>query len=340
MGKQPYDLRRIDPKDIVFDAGNPRAEKPDDILADPTFEQLKDSVCRYGVLVPVVVHAQDNDSAPFKLVDGERRVRAAIATGVNPIPAHVATTEKPTDDLLQPFHIHMLRKQWKPVAQARALKRIIREMKKTGKFCSEDELLDELQGMTGCTETQLKNLQRAIRFKDRVLDEVERGELGFSHLVQIEASAIEQMKSKVPGLLDDFGEESARTSLLSKVRNKTLGHTRILMENIVPVVQRAKTPEQQKYARERLKKFLSEDSATAEDVLRDFERKYPSTDTLVIDEGHEIVEWAQKLRDLLERFVPALLDEYPTLAKEMWTELEALRTVTKKQLREIRKHGG
>ncbi len=340
MARQTYKLRQIDPKKITFNRANPRGETIDDILADPSFEQLKDSVYRYGVLVPVVVHARADDRDRFKLVDGERRVRAALATGVHRIPAHVASTEKPTDDLLQAFQIHMLRKQWKPVAQARALKRIIHGMKSAGEFSSEDELLDELQGMTGCSDTQLKTLQRAIRFPDAVLDEVERGELAFSHLVQIEESAIEQLESKLPELLKEVGEEAARESLLNKARRKTLTDTRALMLNIVPVLQRAKMPEQREYARERLKEFLSDDRATAEDVLRDFEKTYPSTDTPVIDEGHEILKWARELRDLLECFEPASLDGYPTLAREMRTELEALRTVTNKRLRGIRTQGG
>ena len=74
-----YELKRVPPEDVAFSKQNPRGESPDEIRNDKTFEQLKDSVAQFGVLVPIVVHkAEDSSPKRYVLVDGERRLRAAM----------------------------------------------------------------------------------------------------------------------------------------------------------------------------------------------------------------------------------------------------------------------
>ena len=77
-----YNLQEIDPRKIDIDQDNPRNESVEVIIADPSFEQLKDSVYKHGVLVPIVIRKQIGKAKPYKLVDGERRLRAALATGL------------------------------------------------------------------------------------------------------------------------------------------------------------------------------------------------------------------------------------------------------------------
>ena len=66
-----YDLKQIDPNEVEYSRDNPRGEEEEDILKDPEFEQLKDSVYKYGVLVPIVVHLQRGKAKPYYLVDGD-----------------------------------------------------------------------------------------------------------------------------------------------------------------------------------------------------------------------------------------------------------------------------
>ncbi len=332
-----YRLAEINPEKIAFDKGNPRGEDEDTISSDPEFEQLKDSVFQYGVLVPVVVHQQQSEEYPFRLVDGERRVRAALATGTSPIPAHVTRTEHPADDLVQAFHIHMLRKQWKNVAMVRALKRIIRELRGTGWRGNEDDLFEELRLQTGCTAARLKTLRRACRYTKAVLQDVETGKLGWSHLVQIEESAIEPLQQRLPNVLAEVGTKKARTMLLTKAKRSVIG-TRSLMMNIAPVIARAKEPEQRDLAEALITSFLQKTDQTAEEVLRAYEKEFPSTDSPVIDAGQEIVEWASELRDLLTSFQPASLAGYPSLAKTMEVELLKLRKIISARISGIQRH--
>jgi len=321
---QRYELKRIPPEDVDFADFNPRGEKPDEIEADPAFEQLKDSVFRYGVLVPVVVHRQDSGK-PYRLVDGERRLRAALVTKVKRIPAHIATKETGLDDLVQAFHIHMLRKQWKAVAQAKALKRIITDLKEQGKLTRVGDLLEELRVATGCTETRLKALRRAIRFPDTVLKSVDDGKLSWSHLIQIEESFMEVVSNKFPELLAEVGAKQMRLILVTKAQRKTLTSTRALMENVLPVITRAETDEEKAYARELLKEFIEQLDMPAEKVLQRYERKYPQSGRNWSELGKDVLEFADFLGELLEGVGPDMLRSYPQLTKEVQGHLQSLR---------------
>ena len=111
-------LKQVSPKEVEFASSNPRGESEEETSRDATFERLKDSVYQFGVLVPIVVHEQERGAEkPYRLVDGERRLRAALATGAKKVPAHIAPRGERMDDLIQAVHIHMLRKQWKSVAE-------------------------------------------------------------------------------------------------------------------------------------------------------------------------------------------------------------------------------
>jgi hypothetical protein len=331
---QSYELKRISPEEVDFADFNPRDEKPAEIEADPTFEQLKDSVWKYGVLVPIVVHRQGTGKR-YRLVDGERRLRAALVTKVKRIPAHIATKDSGLDDLVQAFHIHMLRKQWKAVAQAKALKRIIEDLKRQGKFKDVGDLLEDLRAATGCTETRLKALRRAICFPETVLRAVDDGKLSWSHLIQIEESFVEAVRSKFPELLMEIGANHARAVLVTKAQQKTLTSTRALMENVLPVIVRPEDAEQKACAKKLLREFIEKVEMPAERVLQQYEKQFPSSGKNWSELGRHILEFGDYLGELLDRVGPGLVKGYPELTKKVQQHLQSLRTKTSRVIRQI-----
>ena len=331
--KQTYELEQIDPCDVEYAEFNPRGETPAQIEADPTFEQLKDSVYKYGVLVPIVVHRQVSGK-PYRLVDGERRLRAALVTKVQKIPAHIATKGSGLDDLAQAFHIHILRKHWKAIAQAKALKKIIEEQKRQGTSPMVGDLLDELRITTGCTETRLKALRRAIRFPESVLKAVGDGKLNWSHLIQIEESFIELLSSRFPDLLREIGAKQARSVLVTKAQRRALTSTRALMENVAPVIARAETNEEKDWAKHLLKQFIEQLDMPAETVLQQYEKKFPLSGKNWSELGNDIVELADVLGEKLDRVGSNMVKGYPQITREVLTRLQSLRkkidTVTRR----------
>jgi len=335
-----YDLKRIDPNDVEFSKDNPRGENEEDILKDPEFEQLKDSVYKYGVLVPIVVHQQHGKSKPYYLVDGERRLRAARLTGTKKIPAHIAPADRSLDDLVQAFHIHMLRKQWEQLATTRALKRIIEELKAKGTPANEGQLLDELQERTGCTPKQLKDLRRAIRFPDSALTAVGNGQFAWSHLVQIEESLVEPLATDFPEVVRDIGVKRIRQAMVDKASRKILTGTRALMNNVVPVLNRVKQegPEARTYAEELLRAFVADPSMPAEDVLKRFERRFPSSRNDCVDLSRSIAEKSDVLVGLLKSLPIPAMSEFPKLSRELLTGLEELQKVLARSVRQMKRH--
>jgi ParB/RepB/Spo0J family partition protein len=332
-----YKLKEVSPNEVRFSGQNPRGESEEEIKNDQTFEQLKDSVARFGVLVPIVVHEKGGrDGKKYTLVDGERRLRAALDTGVGRVPAHIAGSEDRMGEVVQAFHIHMLRKQWKPVAQARALQRIKKELQRRGREITDAELLEQLQDQTGCTDSQLKSLERGIRYQESTLKEVEKGALLWSHLVQFEASFVEQLEQHYPALLKRVGRRCVRQVLVTKAKKKVLTSTRALMENIVPIISRAQSTDQKQALEGLLDRFIEDEETSAEDVKTEFEKRFPPAQGQ-LDVASQVVDAGELLKALLAQVDIGELVSFREKAKETRKVLEELRSAITKKLAEFNK---
>ena len=328
--------RQENEKPLQAEADITRGEKPEEIHRDKTFEQLKDSVYEFGVLVPIVVRPQTGEGRkPFVLVDGERRLRAALETGAKKVPAHITESGEESRDLIQAFHIHMLRKQWRAVARARALKRIVLELRRTHGHIDEDNLLEELQERTGCTDTQLKALRRATKYPDSVLEEVDENKLQWSHLIQIEESFVEQLGMHYPQLLKRLGKKKSRDVLIQKARRKILG-TRSLIDNIRPVIAGARSKEEKEYASELFERFIEEEDMTAEEVLRKFDKRYPLAKEDVVKLAKRLADEVEDVVDMLEQMETSKILGFPSTARKLDKSLRNLRTSINKKLRALR----
>jgi hypothetical protein len=270
-------------------------------------------------------------------VDGERRLRAALATKLAKVPAHIAPAEEPLDELIQALHIHMLRKQWKPISQARVLKKIRLLFQKEHPTHTEKDLTDHLKEMIACPETQLKTLRRVARYPDKVLREVEDGAIDYSHLVQFEESFVEQLEEKNPILLRSLGKKRVRESLVNKAKTKVLAGTRDLMKCVVPVLARAKTDVQQRFAGQLMSEFVEKEDMPATEVLEKFNERFPPNKEDLVRASSEIVNEAHRLTKALEDLDPSEMGSFPKLVRDLTTSLDALRKVIGKILRSIKR---
>lgn len=316
----------VDPNDIEFAVFNPRGEKPKDIESDPSFVQLKDSVYKYGVLVPLVVHEQSGAGRkPYRLIDGERRLRAALDTKAKKVPVRVTEAKGPLGDVIQAFHIHMLRKQWNQVPQTRGLKKILKHKKWEGREDFTDEQMEELQTLTGCNKEQLRPLLRAARYDDGVLDDVEKGRLRYSHLVQIEESLVERIEAEYPSLLEEMPKMTLRQKMIQKAKKKIIPDTRSLMESVAPVISRAYTSSEKRDVENLLRRFANEDDMAPEQVLKEFEHAHPAAQTDVLERMRQILDAAEELEALLTHFQANNAKSWPDMARKLETSLDKLR---------------
>jgi len=78
-------------RDLAVDAIHPHPNQPRRSFDAEQLQQLADSISEHGVLQPIIVAA---DGAAYRLVAGERRLRAARLAGLTAIPAIVSNANE------------------------------------------------------------------------------------------------------------------------------------------------------------------------------------------------------------------------------------------------------
>lgn len=237
-------------------------------------------------------------------------------------------------ELIQAFHIHMLRKQWKPVATARAFKRIQKELKKENTQTNEKELLEDLQVRTGCTDNQLQDLQRGIQYPENVLKDVDNGKIKWSHLVQFEASFVEQLDQHYPKLLRKLGKRQVRNVLVKKARNKIISATRTFIENVLPVIKRAKLTEEKKLVEKLLEKFVTNEDLSPEVIKLYYDKAFPPPRDQV-ELADSAIENSDSLNTILFLIDANLIISFPKKAKVLKKSLDILKQTLGKKIRQL-----
>jgi len=97
---------------------------PRTFFADTEFRELIASVKTYGILQPVVVRPQPDNSACYWLIAGERRWRAAREAGLEDIPAVVRHVDERTALLLASIE-NTQRADISPAEEAQAARRVL-----------------------------------------------------------------------------------------------------------------------------------------------------------------------------------------------------------------------
>ena len=156
-------LRQLRPDQITT---NPR--QPRQVFDEDALTELTHSIKEFGVLQPVVVRVQ---GAGFELVMGERRLRAAIAAGLDRIPAIVRDTADEAmlrDALLENIH----RAQLNPLEEAAAYQQLLQEFGVTH---------EELASRIGRSRSQVSNTIRLMNLSVPVQRRVAAGVLSAGH---------------------------------------------------------------------------------------------------------------------------------------------------------------
>jgi ParB family chromosome partitioning protein len=166
-------LHHIRTVDISPNPLNPR------LIFDPDdLEELKSSIEKVGILVPVTVFERSRafPKTPYVLLDGERRWRCAKELGLETIPANVI--DEPSDDtqnLLYMFNIHHFRKEWDLFPTALKLEVV---MKRLG--TDRESVVSEF---TGVTRTIIRKCKMLLwfphKYRDLLMEKGGKFSIGF-----------------------------------------------------------------------------------------------------------------------------------------------------------------
>lgn len=99
--------------------------QPRKYFAAEKMHTLKESIKKHGIKVPVVIEPIGNGK--YRLIDGERRFRAATELKLKTVPAIIEAPKPAVDRLIEQFQIQEQHESWTPVEKANALINISRE---------------------------------------------------------------------------------------------------------------------------------------------------------------------------------------------------------------------
>jgi ParB family chromosome partitioning protein len=160
-------LRELPLSDIAASSRQPRRAFAADELAE-----LAASIRSLGVVQPIVVRpAPDDAEAPWELIAGERRLRAARLAGVETIPALVRPASEAAS-LEIALAENVAREDLNAIEEALAFAALVDE------FGLTHERIGELVGKSRVAVT---NVLRLLDLPDEVRELIERGELSEGH---------------------------------------------------------------------------------------------------------------------------------------------------------------
>ena len=135
--------------------------------------ELTENIKHNGVLVPILLTKAGKGS--YRLIAGERRLRAAKATGLQDIPARVVEVEENRIEELQLFE-NLHREDLGPIEEARAFKALLEKGKCT------------IAGLARQVDKSVKYVTRSIRLPElpeKAIKAIEKGVLSPEHGHQI-----------------------------------------------------------------------------------------------------------------------------------------------------------
>jgi len=324
--KSKPNVREVDPDLIDYDPSNPRGDSPEDIESDPEFARLQDSVRQYGVMVPLVVMESEAQPDRYRLVDGERRLRAALSVNADEVPVRIVSGDT-ADALAQSFHIHSLRKEWSPDAYAKATKTLIKQLEgeEPGITKNETAVRKRVSERTGLTGMDLRRAVRiALRYSEKEIEAIRRGEPDISYINEAEERFIDQLDRRFPGLLKRLGEQAARRMMMEKARRGLLGDAqgiRSLGDLIATVLERPQRASLEKL----VERFLKQDDLSVAEVVSTFRERFPQGSDDVLELAERVKADAKTLRSALKKLeLSDLRKRYSAAATALVRTLKSL----------------
>ena len=153
---------------------SPNPQQPRKEFRQEELDELTHSVKEFGVLQPIVVRLRvpmEPGLAPYELIMGERRLRAATAAGLGTIPAVIRDTANEDmlrDALLENLH----RANLNPLEEASAYQQLLDDFGIT-----QQQLADRL----GRSRPQVTNTLRLLKLPEKIQTQVASGVLSAGH---------------------------------------------------------------------------------------------------------------------------------------------------------------
>lgn len=153
--------------ELPLDAITPNPAQPRDRFDPEKLEELTNSIRQQGVVEPVLVRPHPEDEAPYQLVAGERRWRAAAQAGLDRLPAVVRDLSS-EQALVVSLVENIQRENLGPLEEARAYRRLLDR-----DAMSQKELGEKL----GKSRSAIANRLRLLELPEAIRTALHQGDL-------------------------------------------------------------------------------------------------------------------------------------------------------------------
>ncbi len=141
--------KRVDTSRISRNKENPR------LIFDPdSLAELKESIRKVGILVPLIVF-KDETGDNYTLLDGERRWICAMELGLPQVPVNEIERPTPLQNILRMFNIHNVQKQWSSIEAALKIEKLSE--------LTEDKRAITLSQLTGLKPGQIRRYRQILK---------------------------------------------------------------------------------------------------------------------------------------------------------------------------------
>ncbi len=157
--------------ELPLDAITPNPAQPRDRFDPDKLEELTNSIRQQGVVEPVLVRPHPEGEAPYQLVAGERRWRAAAQAGLDRLPAVIRDLSS-EQALVVSLVENIQRENLGPLEEARAYRRLLDR-----DAMSQKELGEKL----GKSRSAIANRLRLLELPEAIRVALHEGDLSAGH---------------------------------------------------------------------------------------------------------------------------------------------------------------
>ena len=250
------------------------ANHPFKVLDDDKMDDLVESIKQNGVLTPVLVRPDKNNS--YEMISGHRRMHTAIKAGLETIPAIVRDMDD-DDAVVVMVDANIQREELLPSEKAFAFKMKLDAIKHQGKASVQvaEKLLsvEKVAEDSGESKDQVRRYIRLTYLIPELLSMVDDGKIAFNPAVEI--SYLSKDEQRI--LLDAMDLNDCTPSHAQSIRLKKLSQEGSLDSQIIYGVMSEEKPnqkEQIKFKRDDFKRYFPTnytDEQMRKDILKGLE---------------------------------------------------------------------
>lgn len=156
--------------DLAINLLSAGSSQPRVFFDESALQELSESIKRYGIIQPIIVHAADENNI-YHIIAGERRYRAAMLASLQTVPCIIKTKDT-EQDLELALIENIQRENLDVIEEAEGYLRLMKEHGYTQ---------EDVAKIIGKSRSHVANLLRITQLPSKVKDKLRTGELTTGH---------------------------------------------------------------------------------------------------------------------------------------------------------------